>query len=197
MVHHGFRRVDNAKAGGAHLHAQVRVVEGHAVGFVKPFHLKEGFLFHHQAGRGHSRQLLRHEGPVVISGLTAGKALEAVIGQAAHADKDAGVLNGVVRIQEPRSHHSHIRFLTVPQHFREQIRRLELHVVVHKQQVVALGMGGAEVVDRGVVKAALPHDHPQPRVLFLCFLIIGKRFRIRAVVLNHDHFKRAIGTSFV
>jgi len=78
----------------------------------------------------------------------------------------------------------------LPQQLSEPVGVAYLHVVVQQQQVVAGGILPAKIVDAGKVEPLFRvGDHPQAIVALLCFLIVGKRFRVGGVVLNDNDLK--------
>ena len=78
----------------------------------------------------------------------------------------------------------------LPQQLREPVGVAYLHVVVQQQQIVAGGVFAAKVVDAGKVEAFFRvGNYLQTIVALLCFLIVGKRFRVGGVVLNDNDLK--------
>ena len=57
------------------------------------------------------------------------------------------MLDGIVREVELRAHAAHVRPLAVHEHLGQKALAEQLHVVVQKQQLLALGKFAAEVVD--------------------------------------------------
>ena len=78
----------------------------------------------------------------------------------------------------------------LPQQLSEPVGVAHLHVVVQQQQVVAGGILPAKVVDAGKVEPLFRvDDYLQTIVALLCFLIVGKRFRVGGVVLDDNDLK--------
>ena len=115
----------------------------------------------------------------------------AVARVAAQPRDDARMLQRLVRVEQLCTADGRSAGVgALPQQLREPVGVAHLHVVVQQQQVVAGGVFAAKVVDAGKVEAFFRvGDHPQAIVALLCFLIVGKRFRVGGVVLNDNDLK--------
>src|SRR5205085_4454650 len=92
---------------------------------------------HRHAGAGYSRAVLLKPGAIEISRVPPGNMRKSVTGHSAEPKNNSAVLQGPVRIPEPRADRSHFFPGSMADHFREPSRFVDLGVVVQEQQDVA------------------------------------------------------------
>ena len=178
----------------AHAHAEVHIVEGHGKALVQTVHFLVHALAHHQAGSGDGIDVLRIDQTAHIAGVPHREILVHVGCQRQEAEADAGVLDGIVRVEQLCAHAAHAVLLGVHEHFLDPARGNDLGIVVEQQQVFAGGFLCTEVVQSTVIEAgALPCDDPQVPVLLLQLFVAAEGSFFLAVVLDDDDLKVLIG----
>ena len=111
------------------------------------------------------------------------------------AKADAGMLNGVIGVEQLCTHTAHPLLLGVHDHLFQPVGGDDLGIVVEQQQIFAGGILLAKVVQSAVIEAlALPgHDLEVVRVLLLHPLVGAEGLGLLAVVLDEDEFKIRVG----
>ena len=195
MVELGKGGEDVGVAGLPDPDAEIHIVEGHGVALIQAVHLVVDLLADEQAGGGVAVDVLHI---VQSAHIAVGRGREVFVQVARHAadaKADAGVLDGVVRVQKLCAHAAHPLLLGVHDHFFQPARGDDLGVVVQQQQIFAGGILCPKVVQGAVVEAlALPGEHLQVfRVLLLHPLIGAESLRLLGVVLNEKDLIIRVG----
>ena len=106
-----------------------------------------------------------------------------MVGHPAHAEDEAGVLDPSIGVVEPGAHRAHLRSLRLLQHGGEPVGLDDLGVVVEEDEVLAPGLGSAEVVEGGEVERSRVRIDPP---LVGDAVEARERLRLGAVVVQHD-----------
>ena len=130
MVQKSVRIIDHQLSGGSHLHTIVNIVKGHCQLLCKASHFLEQALLAHHAGGRHSAVVLGAHSPVEIAVLRLVQSDKGVAGNAAESYDHAGVLNGVVLVQQSGPHHAHVVSLAQSQHLLNETRLNRLRIVI-------------------------------------------------------------------
>src|SRR3546814_12965952 len=103
VVQLGERRPDIAITGRPQSQAEVDIVERNLQPFLEPANLVIDLTTHQQTCAGDCRQPLGNTRPPAVARIAAWHARITVGRDAVDAQRDAGVLDGVVRVVEPRT----------------------------------------------------------------------------------------------
>ena len=193
-------------AGGEHveqallpeLEAVVDIVVGDGeVFFVEAARRAVEFRFGHEAGAGDGHVILRGDKAVEVAYRRARVALVAVPGRAVDAHDDPGVLDRIVRVIELGSDGADVRALAVGEQLAQEAGREDLDVVVEQQQVLAVCLARAEVVDGREVERPAVAQHAAARIARGKGRVKGFGVRVGRVVFEDQHLKIVISGVFI
>ena len=97
------------------------------------------------------------------------------------------MLNGVVRKIQARAHDASLRPLAVPQKFFYPVRRNNCNIIIHQYKIVALCMGGAEIIDCRIIELPFPVHHAYS-VFSVDALVKRKGFFLCTIIFYNNHF---------
>ena len=150
--------VEIAVAAPQRFAAERGVVERDLEMFVEPADLLEQRAADGDAGASQGGHFARDAGKAEIAGGVRGEADEAVAGDAADAEDDAGVLDRAVRIEQLGADDADPGRPRPPGHGLQPAGLDDFGVVVEEQQHILGGGGGGDVVEMGVVERARVAD---------------------------------------
>ena len=158
MDERGVRCVDDPQAGAPHAQAKVEVVVDDRVTLVETADFVERRAPHQQAGAGQARDVALRCGQTEAADILALGEPKGVP-PVAVVQKQAGVLDAAVGIEQPWPHHPDFAPLRML-HQRVQPARLDgLDIVVEEQQIFAERRLGPEIVElRPVERGGVFHD---------------------------------------
>ena len=96
------------------------------------------------------------------------------------------MLNGIIRIIQFRTDHSHVFLLTKLKHFFKPVLCNDFHIIVKKQQIFSLRLSYCKVIDRRIIEFFFPCKDPYIWVSVFQCLIVYKGFFFHTVVLNNN-----------
>ena len=178
-----------------HTDTEIHIVEGHGIALVQAVHLIIDLPADEQAGGGIAVNILHIVQPPHVAIGCRREILVQVARHAADAKADAGMLNGVIGVEQLCTHTAHPLLLGVHDHFLQPVGGDDLGIVVEQQQVFAGGILLAKVVQGAVIEAlALPgHDLEVVRVFLLHPLVGAEGLGLLAVVFDEDELKIRVG----
>ena len=175
--------------------AEVHIVEGHGIALIQTAHLVVDLLADEQTGGRVGVDVLYIVQPSHIAVGAGGIILVQMARHTADAEADAGVLDGIVRVEQLCAHAAYPLLLGVHDHLFQPCGRDDLSVVVEEQQIFAGGELLAEVVQGAVIEAlALPRDDLEGVGVFFLHPLVGPEgLGGLAVVFDEDDLKIRVG----
>src|ERR1044071_7079757 len=133
--------------------AKIDVVERNAQVFlIEPAQFFENSFADRHAGASHGRAILLEPGAIEISRMPARNMRERVPGHSAETKNNSAVLQGPVRIPEPRPDGADFFPGGMTDHFREPARIVDFGVVIQQDQDVSPRLSRCVIVEAAVVK---------------------------------------------
>ena len=146
--------IEVAVAAADGLAAERGIVEGDLEALVEAADRLEERAADSDAGAGEGGGFARDAGEAEIAGGVGGQADEAVAGDAADTEHDAGMLDGAVRVEQLGADDADAGGSGPAGHRLEPAGLDDLGVVIEEKQDVLHGGGGGDIVEVGVVEGA-------------------------------------------
>ena len=191
-------RPDDAVTSLAKSHAEIDIVERHEQCLIVAADIGKQRRSHHRAGRGNAGNVLLQQGTPKIAAVPTRDEPIGVVCNPANADDHAGVLDVAARVMEQRPDHTDTIEPHSGQEALDPIRRHDLDIVVHEDDVLAFGLLEGLIVQPRKVEGPVRVDIDADFRIF-CDLVQESRLLLDGaanIADHHDDFEIPIGRPF-
>ena len=189
MIELSERIIDDEIARAPYLHTEIDVIERDRELLSESADLIVDALLHHKACSSDRREILLADDPVLVACLSAILVYERVTGNSAPSDNNTGVLDRIVLIIESCADSSDIISAAETEHLADDIVADELSVIIEQEEVLAFGLFGSEIVDRGEIESAFIVDDFHAVISGSEVPVIEECLLLGRIILDDDDLK--------
>ena len=189
MIELSERIIDDEIARAPYLHTEIDIVERDRKLLSESADLIVNALLHHKACGCDRREILLADDPVLIAGLSPVLIYERMTRDSAPSDNNTGVLDRIVLIIESCADSSDIISAAETEHLADDIVADELSVIIEQEEVLAFGLFGSEIVDRGEIESAFIVDDFHAVISCRKVPVIEECLLLGRIILDDDDLK--------